>query len=896
MSGEARTVRLSGPSLGEAKGRAFAAKLLTLGNVDLVVNLRGVANIEPAAMEALDAASAERKARGLATSYLLPEPAAEAAPAPAAPAILAVPAPPSAAATPAVAAPPAPEVRATVTNDALPGPAPEAKAPNDAASPGSDSERRTAPRVPTPRSVPIPKIPVQGNAASMTDIGTIIAAVMSRKLILAAVAVVAVGAGIAAAKFFGSSTYEAECVLLYKPTENQISNDYEVLQNIDPSTTFVYRQSSQKDKTTIATVQIKTLLNTIKIGANLEAVRSTLNLQVPINTLGSAIDVRTQKDTDLLMIKATWDSAEMSAQIANTMVQVFTETNSKINRETLVTMRDQLEARFKDVTAGYDKTARDLAAFVAKNQIVALKNESEQYVLELIKMRGLKDEATSRRNSLRIQLKSLDSSMADLNIKIAKEKSDAGKKMDSTQIEAKIASINMRLDAVKARRNAMADLVTRSSEYDRIKQLYSEGLASKAELDLAESEKAKAKAASQEDPELSSLLTEIENLRSLQTALPASSSQSERLVEELSLKRFEAQLELVSAEGNVQAYDASVARIQASIDGLPAVNKEYARLSTEAAGLEAEKKGLERLVQQARTSLEKGTSDFTIIAKAPVPIFAASSNKKTLAIGAAFVVLALGWGSLILLELLDSRIRSGKEASAALGLKVLATLQRVDRKRLMPGGKEDPIHLENFRMLALKLRRLLSRKGEKILIASILPDSGKSVVAANLAFAWGRADERVLILDAETRSSAKPWPLDSLAADEKGLPLGLRDYLVYRAEGLADIAASSVMPGVELIGRGTEEIYPDLLGSTRFAELLGETFDVYDMILVEAPPILSCADAAMIAGLCNAIILVIRSRTVTPAKVTRALDEIGRERILGVIVTDIEPVFATRDA
>ncbi|MEI6385411.1 MAG: hypothetical protein WCQ50_02165 [Spirochaetota bacterium] len=870
MSGETRTVRLSGASLGGAKGQAFAAKLLALGNMDLVVDLRGVGLIEPAAMQALHAASSQRKTHGLATSFLLPEGTALEAP--------------------------AQKAQAAVPNDTNPAAAPETKAAAGPASANTDLGRRPGSGVPTPRSVPIPKIPVQSDGASMTDIGTIIAAVMSRKWILGTVAVIAIGAGLAAATFLGKSTYEAECVLLYKPAENQISNDYEVLQNIDPTTTFVYRQSSQKDKSTVSTVQIKTLLNTIKIGANLEAVRAALDLRVPINTLGSAIDVRTQKDTDLLMIKATWDSAEMSAQIANTMVQIFTETNSKINRDTLETMRDQLEARFKDVTASYEKTAGDLAAFVAKNQIVALKNESEQYVLELIKMRGLKDEATSKRNSLRIQLKSLDSSMADLNIKIAKEKAEAGKKMDGAQIEGKIASINMRLDAVKARRNAMADLVTKSSEYDRIKQLYSEGLASKAELDLAEAGKAKAKAASQDDPELSSLLSEIENLRSLQTALPASSSQSERLVEELSLKRFEAQLELVSAEGNVQAYDASVTRIQSSIDGLPAVNKEYARLSTEAAGLEAEKKGLDRLVQQARTSLEKGTSDFTIIAKAPVPIFAASSNRKTLAIGAAFIVLALGWGSLILLELLDSRIRSGKEAAAALGLKVLATLPRADRKRLMPGGTEEPIHLENFRMLALKLRRILSRKGEKILIASVLPDSGKSVVAANLAFAWGRADERVLILDAETRSSAKVWPLDSLAADEKGLPLGLSDYLIYRADGLADIAATSVMPGVELIGRGTEEIYPDLLGSTRFAELLGQTFDVYDLILVEAPPILSAADAAMIAGLCNAIILVIRSRTVTPAKVSRALDEIGRERILGVIVTDIEAVFAKGDA
>ncbi|MEI6874766.1 MAG: hypothetical protein WCL50_06510, partial [Spirochaetota bacterium] len=296
---------------------------------------------------------------------------------------------------------------------------------------------------------------------------------------------------------------------------------------------------------------------------------------------------------------------------------------------------------------------------------------------------------------------------------------------------------------------------------------------------------------------------------------------------------------------------------------------------------------------EANTALEKGVGDFTVIAYAPVPVYPASSNRRTLVIGAAVIVLVLGWGILLLIELLDLRIRSGREAAAALGIRVLASLQRADRRNLLPGIHGEVAHAEVYRILALKIRRSLSRPGERILIASVIPDAGKSVVAANLASAWGRSDERVLVLDTETRRKVRPWALDALAAD--GLPSGLSDHLTFRAEGLGEIAHRSILPGVDLVGRGMEEALPEFLGSKRFAELLGEASGAYGLVLIEAPAVRDNADAAIIGGLCNAVILVVRSRSVTPTAVSRALDELGRERVLGIIMTDVEKAFARRD-
>ena len=104
------------------------------------------------------------------------------------------------------------------------------------------------------------------------------------------------------------------------------------------------------------------------------------------------------------------------------------------------------------------------------------------------------------------------------------------------------------------------------------------------------------------------------------------------------------------------------------------------------------------------------------------------------------------------------------------------------------------------------------------------------------------------------------------------------------------------MPAVSLIGKGSVEALPDRLGSPRFTGLLAELSEDYGIVLVEAPAMRDRADAAILSGYCNGIVLVIRSRTVTPTAVSRAIEELGKERLLGIVMTDVEKVFAKGDA
>ncbi|MEI6876078.1 MAG: hypothetical protein WCL50_13220 [Spirochaetota bacterium] len=266
MSAEVGTFKLKGPGLDNVAAARVAAGLLARSEGDVVLDLRAVVTVGPGVVEILAGLARQRRALGLGSGCEAEGPLAEAL---GRAGVMAGTMAEQAEAEKDAIGGIAPEGRSLVTV-----PTQERMSPGSAAPAEEASERRTSSKVPTPRSVAVPKLPEQ--SAAMTDFGTIIAAVLSRKFIIAAVAMVAVAVGLVAGSLLGKSDWEAEAVLLYKPAQNQLSNDYEVLQNIDPTTTFVYRQSSQKDKSTVSTVQIKTLLNTIKIGANLEAVRAAL--------------------------------------------------------------------------------------------------------------------------------------------------------------------------------------------------------------------------------------------------------------------------------------------------------------------------------------------------------------------------------------------------------------------------------------------------------------------------------------------------------------------------------------------------------------------------------------------------------------------------------------------
>lgn len=192
---------------------------------------------------------------------------------------------------------------------------------------------------------------------------------------------------------------------------------------------------------------------------------------------------------------------------------------------------------------------------------------------------------------------------------------------------------------------------------------------------------------------------------------------------------------------------------------------------------------------------------------------------------------------------------------------------------------------ESYRTIRTAL--LLSqaeRPPKTVLLTSPSPGDGKTVTALNLAISLAQSGLRVLIIDADLRKGRCHKLLNVMSLQ------GLANVL----SGQVSFAAAvrhSVITNLDLLPRGALPPNPtDLLMSAKMRRLLEEAGAEYDHIVIDSPPAIALSDAAVLASLCDGVLLVFDGRkTTTPAArdAVQKLDRVGAH-ILGVILNGID--------
>jgi succinoglycan biosynthesis transport protein ExoP len=209
------------------------------------------------------------------------------------------------------------------------------------------------------------------------------------------------------------------------------------------------------------------------------------------------------------------------------------------------------------------------------------------------------------------------------------------------------------------------------------------------------------------------------------------------------------------------------------------------------------------------------------------------------------VALALGSGTgffmglflMVGLELADGRIRDAGAAARAAGVPLLA--------RIPAASAADA-----FR----QLRTILSpddgsQTARTILFASARAGEGRSFCALNYATSLAIQGHRTLLLDADLRSGG-------ISAEHMGRR-GLGDFLAGDVAP-AEACHATAQPNLYLLSSGAPRPDSgDLLGSSRFAALLEDAYRWFDRVVIDTPPLLDSADAAVIARYADRCCLVV---------------------------------------
>ncbi|MDL1958519.1 MAG: polysaccharide biosynthesis tyrosine autokinase [Deltaproteobacteria bacterium] len=281
-------------------------------------------------------------------------------------------------------------------------------------------------------------------------------------------------------------------------------------------------------------------------------------------------------------------------------------------------------------------------------------------------------------------------------------------------------------------------------------------------------------------------------------------------------------------------------------------------------------------------------TNIMVVDPARVPDHPVKPRKARNVLLAIIVGLTLGVGTAFFFEYLDNTINTPDELERYVKIPFLGVIGKF--KADTP-GEEIITHsnprsyiAEGFRNIRTNL--LFSSpdiEKKHILITSSFPKDGKTSQAANIAVSFAQMGKKVFLIDGDMR---KPRIHELFNLERSP---GLSDYLAGKESG----PQLTGITGLEIFTAGRICPNPaELLGSKRMKELLesGRAKDDFDMIIIDSPPILSVADAAILSAVTDGVVLVINAGSTPRPAIQRAIQQLSdvEAKLIGCVLNNMD--------
>jgi capsular exopolysaccharide synthesis family protein len=210
-------------------------------------------------------------------------------------------------------------------------------------------------------------------------------------------------------------------------------------------------------------------------------------------------------------------------------------------------------------------------------------------------------------------------------------------------------------------------------------------------------------------------------------------------------------------------------------------------------------------------------------------------------------------------------------------------VQEFQKHRLPVLADPQSIASQQYGILALKVARWMTQDaGRTLVVTSATGGEGKSLTALNLALALAASSQgKVLLIDCDLRLPQVHTRL-GLAPGK-----GFSDLLAGTETDAAPYI--STIGNLDIIASGSTPANPvNLLASAQARQILGRLRQDYQLVILDSPPIVPIADSHILAGLADAVLLVVRSRKTRPELFQHAIESLGANNLIGVVLNDVE--------
>jgi capsular exopolysaccharide synthesis family protein len=248
--------------------------------------------------------------------------------------------------------------------------------------------------------------------------------------------------------------------------------------------------------------------------------------------------------------------------------------------------------------------------------------------------------------------------------------------------------------------------------------------------------------------------------------------------------------------------------------------------------------------------------------------------------------LAIGICAAIVRDQMDLTVKSIEDLRRLSGASPLGTIRNDAEFQIKPlvATHEHSFGIEDFRSIRTNLQFVdVDSPPRLIVVSSAVAEEGKTVASCNIATTMAQADLKVCLVEGDLR---RPRATSYLGLDGT---IGLTDVVAGTHE-LDNVLIPWHRGLVTVLPAGTTPPDPaQFLGSKAMRNLITELRERFDLIIIDAPPLLPVSDAAVLGALADGVILVARHRHVRRDQFTSAIASLDavNAKLLGTVLTRV---------
>jgi len=584
-----------------------------------------------------------------------------------------------------------------------------------------------------------------------------------------------------------------------------------------------------------------------------------------LDSINAKLRVNRVPNTSILEITATSTKPREAQDLANATAESYRDYNKSLRNSRVTEARRFIENQLRDVEARSRRTESEIWAFREANRIVAPGAESSVLMSVFTQVRG--DIEKTRQQ--RIELDSLQQRLAGL---------DAAAPTDRIFIETSnpaMQKLQVTLSELQLERNNLSLEVT-----DR-------------------------------HPRLQAIDDRIREIRAEM--------------------RREVAAQIAMLRNREEFLNRQIGELQQKNRELPTLELSLQRLQREAKTNDDLLGLLKTKHQEALIKEAEQIEEVSIVRPATEPDSPIGGETANTMLVGAVLGLALGLVLAFVRETLDTSIGTIEDVEAYLGVPVLGVVPHIDSRETVQRILErrpalatiDPEALlshsllithfdpkspvaEAYRTLRTNIQfARMERSGKVLVVSSPTLQEGKTTTIVNLALTMAQSGQKTLLIGANMRRPSihrffgierEPGLSNILvgSAQWRDCIRTVADILMGRFE-MEDIMAAPGLDNLHIIEAGPVPANPsELLSTPAMTGFLHSVRDVYDVVLVDTPPILPVTDSAIVASQADGVVLVYQAGKVGRLVLKRAkvhVENVGG-KVWGVVLNDVKTEIA----